>query len=202
MTINYGRLCVANVNDHSVTPVGALNSTIVTEWPLIFARFREERIVLLYRGSRDGWQASDFHRTCDGHRNTLTIILDTTGNIFGGYTPIVWEGPVLSDADRQRGDRRDPSCQSFVFTLKNPSNSPGLIFALHPGHRAAVHCDYRYGPSFGSADFWVGENCQIQKANGTAFGRDYGKGSGFNETFLTGSANFSVQEIEVFEIAD
>jgi hypothetical protein len=29
---------------------------------------------LLYRGTRDGFGAGDFHSRCDGHSNTLTII--------------------------------------------------------------------------------------------------------------------------------
>jgi hypothetical protein len=29
---------------------------------------------LLYRGTRDGFGAKDFHSNCDGHSNTLTIL--------------------------------------------------------------------------------------------------------------------------------
>jgi hypothetical protein len=33
---------------------------------------------------------SDFHSTCDGIANTLTIIKAKSGNIFGGFTEKVW----------------------------------------------------------------------------------------------------------------
>jgi hypothetical protein len=39
----------------------------------------------LWRGSCDGFNAKEFHRRCDGHANTLTVILDTEGTIFGGF---------------------------------------------------------------------------------------------------------------------
>jgi hypothetical protein len=35
--------------------------------------------------------ARHFHGRCDGHAPTLTLIQDTEGNIFGGFTPVEWE---------------------------------------------------------------------------------------------------------------
>jgi hypothetical protein len=61
---------------------------IVAHFPDIFAEFRGKRLSLLWRGGRDGFGARDFHRRCDGHANTLTLILDTKGNTFGGFTPV------------------------------------------------------------------------------------------------------------------
>jgi hypothetical protein len=37
----------------------------------------------------------------------VTIILDTRGNIFRGYTPIMWVGPALGKEELPKGDRRD-----------------------------------------------------------------------------------------------
>jgi hypothetical protein len=39
----------------------------------------------------------NFHSRCDGHANTLTVILHTKGNIFGGSTPVEWESTKCSD---------------------------------------------------------------------------------------------------------
>ena len=39
---------------------------------------------LLYRGSRDGFSASDFHDKCDEKPRTLTIIKTQSGDILGG----------------------------------------------------------------------------------------------------------------------
>ena len=56
---------------------------------------------LLYRGSKDGFKASDFHSKCDGHSNTITIVKVKNGDIIGGYTSVKWEssysGKYVSD---------------------------------------------------------------------------------------------------------
>jgi archaellum component FlaC len=70
---------------------GVFDSRIISAIPEIFAEFRKNHFSLLWRGSRDGFGASEFHRRCDGHANTLTVILDTKGNIFGGFTPVKWD---------------------------------------------------------------------------------------------------------------
>jgi hypothetical protein len=71
-----------------VVPAPVLDSVIISDFPDIFAEFRVKRFSLLWRSGRDGFGADDFHSRCDGHANTLTVILDTTGNIFGGFTPV------------------------------------------------------------------------------------------------------------------
>jgi hypothetical protein len=67
----------------------ALNSAIIACLP--FSEFGGKQFSLLWRGSRDGFRARNFHSRCDGHANTLTLIKDTEGNIFGGFTPVEWE---------------------------------------------------------------------------------------------------------------
>ena len=46
---------------------------------------------LLYRASRDGWAASNFHSCCDNRGPTVTVV--KSGNyIFGGFTEENWQG--------------------------------------------------------------------------------------------------------------
>jgi hypothetical protein len=77
--------CAAERIAHPPFP---LNSRIISKFPEIFAEFKKKRFSPLWRGGRDGFSCSEFHRRCDGHANTLTLILDTKGNIFGGFTPV------------------------------------------------------------------------------------------------------------------
>jgi hypothetical protein len=44
------------------------------------------------------------------------VILDTDGNIFTGFNPVMWDSP---EADKYKAD---PSRKNFLFTLKNPHN--------------------------------------------------------------------------------
>ena len=46
-----------------------------------------KEIELIYRGSRDG---KDFHKKCDNKGETITLIQNEKGNIFGGYASISW----------------------------------------------------------------------------------------------------------------
>ena len=51
----------------------------------------ESTCSLLYRASRDGWTASNFHERCDNKGPTVTVVLSGT-NIFGGFTEQSWTG--------------------------------------------------------------------------------------------------------------
>jgi hypothetical protein len=72
-------------------PPAPFASLIIADFPALFTEFRGKRFMLLWRGSRDGFGRRHFHRRCDGHANTFLLILDTAGNIFGGFTPVEWQ---------------------------------------------------------------------------------------------------------------
>jgi hypothetical protein len=57
---------------------------------------------MLWRGSRDGFGANELLWRCDGHAHTLTVILDTKGNMFGSFTRL----EVPSERNRALRDRR------------------------------------------------------------------------------------------------
>jgi hypothetical protein len=106
---------------------------------------------LLWRGSRDGFTAAAFHRNCDGVPNTVTIVRDTHGNIFGGFTPLPWSGP------EEAPFLPDDTCKSFVFTIKNPLDRPARKFKLLPAAKQfATICGRDTGPGFGGA-FVIGD---------------------------------------------
>jgi len=46
---------------------------------------------LIYRASRDGWAATNFHSCCDGKGPTVTVAKSSGSYIFGGYTEEHWE---------------------------------------------------------------------------------------------------------------
>jgi hypothetical protein len=45
---------------------------------------------LIYRASKDGFNASSFHSKCNNQGPTITIIQSTNGNIFGGFNTASW----------------------------------------------------------------------------------------------------------------
>jgi hypothetical protein len=190
-----------------------LDSKIIVCFPSLFDDFCQKRLSLLWRGSRDGFKAKDFHDRCDGHSNTLVLILDTTGNIFGGFTPLSWESRIWNGKQGLENNvpKADPSLSSFIFTLHNPHNTPAMKFPLRSTRcEYAILCESTSGPVFGHGrpDIWIDDNCNTGPLNHTkGFGGTYDieNCSRFlsragSAQFLTGSDTFTVREIEIFEV--
>jgi hypothetical protein len=159
--------CAAERISHP--PPLAFNSLIMLDIPEILADFQGKRFSLLWRGSRDGFGASEFHGRCDGHANTLTVILDTNGNIFGGFTPVKWESRVWNRkyGDQDNRPKADDSLKSFVFTLKNPHNIPARRFRLKAEKKnQAICCSSDRGPWF--YGLCICDNCNSNSANGVS----------------------------------
>jgi hypothetical protein len=185
-------------------PPFLFDSRIISDFPEIFAEFQGKHFEILWRGSRDGFGASEFHRRCDGQANTLTVILDTKGNIFGGFTPVKWESRVWNGMTGGSDNcfKADDSQKSFLFTLKNPHNIPARRFALKAEMKhQALYCRSGFGPVF-YCGIGVSDNCDTNTKSWTQLGFHY-----INSTLLqpnivfTGSQYFQVKEIDVFKIA-
>ena len=54
---------------------------------------------LLFRASRDGFAAADFHSRCDNKGPTVTIV-KSGNNIFGGFTEVSWKSKFTRASDR------------------------------------------------------------------------------------------------------
>jgi hypothetical protein len=189
---------------HPSVPPSLLDSRIISDFPEIFAEFRKKQFSLLWRDSRNGFTAKEFHGRCDGHGNTLTVIFDRKGNIFGGFTPLKWESRVHNGkyGDQDNRFKTDDSQKSFLFTLKNPHNIAARRFVLKSDEKhKAIWCASTLGPYFGSGtDLGVNDNCNTRD-NCTHIGGSYLNDTGLEwRIVLAGSQLFKVKEIEVFEI--
>jgi hypothetical protein len=167
-------------------------SEILTELPPLFAPFHTKQWDLLYRATVDGFQASDFHRKCNNHRNTVTIILTTNGSIFGGFTPCPW--------DSTDGQKADPQRESFLFTIKNPHGIEARKFPLVK-KRNAILSHQGYGPVFGNNDLLVTNESNTKEYSYTNLGCSYLNDTGMGgQQLFTGGHTFLAKEIEVFEL--
>jgi hypothetical protein len=172
--------------------VPAIESKIISSLPVIFSGFQKKTLKLLYRGSRDGFPAAAFHNHCNGYAHTLTLISSTNDCIFGGYSPGEWSA--------RNGGVADPSLTSFLFTIQNPHKIAPRVFKQRQKERAIANSEYE-GPIFGSgADLYVSGQAQrgiSQSRLGVTYDNDTGIPG--NEV-LTGVHNFTVKEIEVFQV--
>jgi uncharacterized coiled-coil protein SlyX len=188
-----------------------LDSLIVREYPPLLDEFRMKCFNLLWRGSRDGFTAEEFHRRCDGRANTLTVILDTDGSVFGGFTPVEWESRTWNGKSGKESNtwKGDHSLRSFLFTLRNPHGVPPRKLALRKEMKEyAIVCDSDCCAVFG--DCSVGcqliarNNCNCNEESCARIGSYYRDTTYENDTrfrdFFTREMMFRVKEIEVFEI--
>jgi hypothetical protein len=185
--------------------VSGLRSEFPSAFPAVFGEFNGKRFSLLWRGSRDGFGAVEFHRRCDGKPNTLTIILDTEGNVFGGFTPLQWESRKWNGkrGDENNCNKADESLRSFLFTLKNPQNTPSHKFPLKPDKKfQAICCNEDWCPCF--TDIGVYNHSDVNVSS-------YATGLGTTDANLvkvspkmvfTSLGHFQVSEVEVFEITE
>jgi hypothetical protein len=153
-----------------------------------------DKWTLLYRATRDGFGSDDFHSKCDGHYNTLTIFkAKQSSNIFGGFTTVMWDG--------SSGWKSDPN--AFVFSLTNKDNKP-LKMNIYPNHHDhAIYCHSELGPTFGY-DIFIADNANTTMDSNSDLGSayehpQYAEGTDEAQTFLAGSFEFQLDEIELYQ---
>jgi len=145
---------------------------------------------LLYRGSRDGFNASDFHTKCDNKGATITVIKDVGGYLFGGFTDESWAS---------KGEWK-ASNKAFLFSLHCHSGLVPTKLKLRVGQEGhSMFNDSEYGPVFGQVDMYVVNQSNTKTTSRVKVGYAYECPPGQNgQTFLTGNSLFQVAEIEVF----
>ena len=152
---------------------------------------------LLYRGSEDGKSAHDFHRKCDGFKNTISIIKTDNNAKFGGYAENDWSenafGWVMDDLN------------SFVFSLSLMKiyNSTNL-------HNEKYHMGIDSGPQF--YGYTVSDYSGYTVSDHKPFGSDiqgFGRYDDINRHFSGFTSNnelnfgkgyYYISEIEVFQV--
>jgi hypothetical protein len=146
---------------------------------------------LIYRASLDGFEASSFHAKCDNKPNTFIIIKSASGNVFGGYTEISWYGYSEYNMD----------VNAYIFSLINKLNKP-IRIGFSPC--CGIYSDCQNGPVFGgTCDIFIADRSNINSESYTDFGKsfthpDFIEESDEAKSFLAGSYNFQVSEIEVY----
>ncbi|XP_071079866.1 interferon-induced protein 44-like [Haliotis cracherodii] len=102
-----------------------------------------KEFTLLYQATRDGCSASVFHQKCNGKGPTVTLLYNTAGYVFGGYTSIAWTATTITCvcgyAASYPPDTTKWTCsycgakgnESYLSTTSQYSNDPAaFIFRL------------------------------------------------------------------------
>jgi hypothetical protein len=145
---------------------------------------------LIYRATRDGFGAADFHSKCDSYQNSFVIIKSTNGNVFGGYTQQSWSGNDYW--------KTDPN--AFLFSFINQHNTKVIMKSTSPQY--AIYTNEVYGPIFG-ADLYICDNSNTSNRSLSNLGKSYKHpnyvyDSNEAKSFFAGSYKFLTTEIEVY----
>lgn len=136
---------------------------------------------LLYRATKDGDNAKDFHSKCDKYKNNLTIIKTKKGYKFGGFTCESWDG---------NGDKKDTN--AFCFSLNK-----NKIYNWKKG-KSSIFASPESGPVFGNCIFELKD--QFLEMGGLC-SEDYFYDNQESQCEVNGEEEqFEVEEVEVFSV--
>ena len=125
------------VKDRAALPVRGDSSDVAAIRPFLAATQLEYRpLQLVYKASRDGWRARDFHERCDG-KGAAVVVVKAAGKTFGAYNPKGWAG---------LGENR-PSVAAFLFAGEKSSLTK--LRKLGGGGLAVCKDDKNNGICFG-----------------------------------------------------
>mmetsp|Transcript_24610 Transcript_24610/g.28161 ORF Transcript_24610/g.28161 Transcript_24610/m.28161 type:complete len:266 (-) Transcript_24610:199-996(-) len=99
----------------------------------------------VYKASKDGWSAIDFHNCCDGRGSGLVVVLTNSGKKIGGFNPIGW----------QSTDDYGTTNAAFLWYINNGGTIKKC--PVLSGGNAAVFDYATGGPHFGAADLIIGK---------------------------------------------
>ena len=138
---------------------------------------------LLYRGSRNGFRAEDFHEKCDGKNNTIVFVQARNGRRFGGFTEAKW--------DKSNGYKS--GSKGFLFSLDNKE------IYNNKKNEYDIYCYSDKGPVFGGGhDLFIDDNCNKDNENFDNSNHSYDT---YGKKYaLAGTKYFYVEDYEVYQL--
>mmetsp|Transcript_29221 Transcript_29221/g.64434 ORF Transcript_29221/g.64434 Transcript_29221/m.64434 type:complete len:270 (-) Transcript_29221:40-849(-) len=97
----------------------------------------------VYKASKDGWSAVNFHDCVDGRGSALVVALSRSGKKFGGFNPLGWMST-------------DDYGSSNAAFLWYESGGKAVRCPVLSGGNAAIFDYATGGPNFGAADLVIG----------------------------------------------
>ena len=159
----------------------------------------ETKFRLIYRGSNNGFHSKNFHTRCDGPKETLSVIQTIDNFVFGGYINGNWS----CDSNYFQNNIYGSDSKAFIFSLININQQP-LIMKCFNATQAYFKSSQKL-ICFGMSDILIANNANENINSMSNLGWNYAhpeykRGSLEAKTFLAGTNNFQVKEIEVYEL--
>ncbi|EGG19349.1 hypothetical protein DFA_02136 [Cavenderia fasciculata] len=151
-----------------------------------------KKLNLIYKATKDGFEAKSFHDKCDGKGATITFIKSIEGEVFGGYNSQSW------NSDNNQDGYGDTNC--FIFTIINNYGREPTKFVAIPGFTDGYVYGYStHGPMFGS-DIQICSNSNNDINSYSGFPHHYHESSKISQGRYTFCSfdEIAMEEIEVF----
>jgi len=179
-----------------ITPKMIIDSKILTDkektvlmTKIIPKTLQHKKFKLLFRASKDGFQAYQFHQKCDNKGATLVVVESTLNHVFGGYASCSW-----SSTQNNYGVDQN----AFLFLVRSSKGTKPASWKASNVSQA-VYSYSSYGPTFGGGhDMYLCDSCNQSNGSYSNLGTSYSAPK--DTTLLAGAYNFTVKEYEVFQV--
>ena len=136
---------------------------------------------LLYQASIDGFGSYNFHKKCDGKKNTIVLVITDNNRIFGGFTELEWD----DYSGYKEGNK------GFIFSINDNK-------IYYNKSKYKIKCESYLQPQFE-------DGFEIYSYNNDNHGYDLTyKNDEFNaegrEEALAGEIEFKIKDYAVFQI--
>ena len=138
---------------------------------------------LIYKATRDGDKAENFHQMCDSYNNTVVLIKTLNGRRFGGFTHETWDGE-----DQNKVDNR-----AFLFSIDKQK-----VYNVIKNEEA-IGCYKLNGPDFCGWQIVIQDNFLSNKQCYTGE-KEMNYRTDEDYELNGGEKYFGVQELEVFQV--
>lgn len=138
---------------------------------------------LIYKATRDGDKADNFHAMCDSYNNTIVLIKTTKGRKFGGFTHEKWEGEDVNKIDNR----------AFLFSIDKQKT-----YDVYKNDEA-IGCYKLNGPDFCGWQIVIHDNFLSNKQCYTGE-KDINFKTEEDYELNGGEKYFGIEELEVFQI--
>ena len=175
----------------------------LTEDFFLFSKIKETfpynmtfRYKLIYRATRDGDSAKNFHQKCDYIGPNIILIRTKKDFIFGGVTSKSWKHllkDIKKDDPEYGTEIKDEKAFGFSINEKK-------IYKNGKPSECAIFCNNNYGPVFKNNYFKIYNECldnggicgNMEESNFIGQEKDY--------EINGGEEKFDIEDIEIFQI--
>jgi hypothetical protein len=145
---------------------------------------------LVYRGSLFGFDASSFHRACEGDGKFVVVVQAENGRIATAYTEDGFSSPIIGYTLNRNG---------FIVSIEDDGSCGVRFDRRNENEISGVFNFPEEGPVFND-DLWIKSDCNVNGKSFSRMGYSYGDGDEAKQFSLFGQEFFRVRDYEVYKV--